>query len=163
MSSPLNVERCRTMDYATPCVRKYEVGGLQMETTRELYQAAKAASGATSDYAFAQVLGVTRSTCSHYANGKSTFDDTHAARIAGILGREPGEVMALCQAERAKDANNRARWLRVAALLAAVVSPPAPGGQLDNNAGQSSFMRATVCQLWEVRRRLFPAQGFRLA
>lgn len=134
-----------------------------METTRELYQAAKVASGAKSDYAFATVLGVTRSTCSHYANGKCTFNDDHAAKIAAILGREPVEVMALCQAERAKDAINRGRWLRAAALLAAVVSTPTPGGQVDNNAGQGSFMRATVCQLWELRRKWMPARALVLA
>ncbi len=134
-----------------------------METTRELYQAAKVASGAKSDYSFAQTLGVTRSAVSLYANGKATFNDDHAAQVARILGRDEGEVMALCAAERAKDADNRSRWLRVAALLAAAVLPPAAGATVDNNTPTSSFTRNTLCQLWEVRRRLFGDRGLRLA
>jgi DNA-binding transcriptional regulator YdaS (Cro superfamily) len=123
------------MDYSNVTLTVRETN---MQTTRELYQAAKAAAGVKSDYAFAQVLGVTRSACSQYANGKSTFDDVHAAMIAGILGREPGEVMALCAAERAKDTKSRARWLHVAALLAAIGLPPAHGGQLDNNGPKAA-------------------------
>lgn len=104
-----------------------------METTKQLYQAAKAASGAKSDYEFAKVLGVTRAAVSKYVNGKSTFDDAHAATIAGILDREPGEVAALCAAERSKDAKTRSMWLRVAAVLAAIGLPPAHGAGFDHN------------------------------
>jgi hypothetical protein len=115
-----------------------------METTKQLYEQAKAAAGAKSDYAFAKQLGVTRSAVSYYANGKSTFDDTHAAMIAEILHREPGEIMALCAAERAKDANNRSRWLRVAALLAAAVLPPAAGAAAHNNGQFSSTNQDSI-------------------
>lgn len=110
-----------------------------MRTTIELLDAAKAASGCESDYAIGQRLGISRQVISSWRQGKATFNDDHAALIAGILGREPGEVMALCQAERAKSETARSRWLRVAALLAAIVAPPAAGGvspapTLDNNA-----------------------------
>jgi hypothetical protein len=88
--------------------------------------------------------------------------------IAGILGREPGEVMALCAAERSKDEGNRSRWLRVAALLAAAVLPPAAGaGQLDNNqstGGFSPFHSANYAKYRRaIRRALFGDPGYRLA
>lgn len=118
-----------------------------METTQQLYERAKVASGCATDYQFHKRFGVLTQTVSRWSHGKSSFDDDSAGLIAGILGVEPGYVMACANAERAKSAKSRASWARVAALLAAVVSTPTPGGQVDNNAGQSSFMRATVCQL----------------
>jgi plasmid maintenance system antidote protein VapI len=104
-----------------------------METTKQFYERAKAAAGAKSDYEFARTLGLTRAAVSKYVTGKSSFDDGVAESIAKILGLEPGYVMACAHAERSKDTKNRARWLHVAALLAAVGLPPAHGGQLDNN------------------------------
>lgn len=150
----------RPRDYAY--LRYVHFGGVEMTTTIELIDQAKRIAGCESDYAFAKKFGFPIQTVSNWRHGR-TFDDAAAEVIAGILDREPGELMAISQAQRAKDEKSRARWLRVAALLAAAVLPPAAGATVDNNAGQSSFMRATVCQLWEVRRRLFPAQGFRLA
>jgi transcriptional regulator with XRE-family HTH domain len=125
-----------------------------MMTTTKLLDAAKAASGCTTDYQFAKKFGLLLATVSRWRTGKGTFDDDHAAMIAEILGREPGEVMALCAAERAKTEAGRSRWLRVAALLAAVVAPPATGCQLDNNTGKGSLIRNTQCQLSALRRYL---------
>lgn len=104
-----------------------------METTQQLYFRAKKAAGCETDYAFSKKYGISRQVVSRWANGQVSFDDTHADIIAGILGREPGEVMAICQAERAKDEKSRGRWLRVAALVAASMVPPAAG------AGPASF------------------------
>lgn len=111
-----------------------------MTTTIELLDAAKVAAGCTSDYQLAKRMGLTVQTISTWRRGKSTFDDTNAAKIAAILGREPCEVMALCAAERSKDAGNRARWLRAAALLAAAVLPPAAGASVDNNGALSRLL-----------------------
>ncbi len=63
--------------------------------------------------------------------------------------------MALCQAERAKNTSNRARWLRVAALLAASVLPPAHGATFDNNAPSASFSASTLPIMRSIRRFLF--------
>lgn len=101
-----------------------------MKTTIQLYQEAKAAARCESDYAFAKKFGFSRQLVSKWANGKGGFDDEHAAIIAEILGKEPGEIMALCHAQRAKDDKSRSRWLRVAALVAASMMPPAAGASM---------------------------------
>lgn len=143
----LNVDSQATVDYDNVTLQVRETN---METTRELYQQAKAAAGAKSDYAFAQTLGVTRSAVSLYANGKATFNDDHAAVIAGILRRDEGEIMAICAAERAKDANSRSRWLRVAALLAASVLPPAAGATSHNI---TAFSESNQSDTWHYVKR----------
>lgn len=104
-----------------------------METTIQLYQRAKEAARCETDYAFAKKFGISRQVVSRWTNGLAGFDDEHAAIIAEILQRDPGEVMALCHAQRAKDEKSRGRWLRVAALVAASMIPPAAG------AGPASF------------------------
>jgi hypothetical protein len=103
-----------------------------MDTTTALLDQAKRAASIESDYAFGQRFGVSRQVVSSWRQKKATFNDTHAALIAEILHREPGEIMALCAAERAKDEGNRSRWLRVAALLAAAVLPPSASAGAHN-------------------------------
>lgn len=103
-----------------------------MTTTIELLDQAKAASGCASDYQFGKRFQIKQSTLSMWRTGNRSLDDANAAMIAGILGREPGEIMALCAAERAKDEGNRSRWLRVAALLAAAVLPPSASAGAHN-------------------------------
>jgi len=135
-----------------------------MTTTIDLLDAAKVAAGCTSDYQLAKRMGLTVQTISTWRRGKSTFDDTNAAKIAAILGREPGEVMALCAAERAKEPDNRARWLRVAALLAAAVLPPAAGAAADNITKNLPMNQGTIrIMSTAIRRALFGAQGLRIA
>lgn len=104
-----------------------------MQTTVQMLDAAKKAAGCESDYSFGKKYGFSRAVISGWRAGKHHFDDSAAEIIAGILGREPGEVMAICQAQRAKDEKSRGRWLRVAALVAASMVPPAAG------AGPASF------------------------
>jgi hypothetical protein len=100
---------------------------------------------------------------SGWRTGRRSLDDDHAAMIAGILHREPGEVMALCAAERAKEPNNRARWLRVAALLAAAVMPPAAGATSHNSGSDGGGIGIMSTRLRRFIRRLVGAPGFRLA
>lgn len=125
-----------------------------MTTTIELLDAAKQAAGCTSDYQLAKKMGLTVQTISTWRRGKGTFDDSNAAKIAEILHREPGEIMALCQAERAKDTANRGRWLRVAALLAAAVLPPAAGAAFDNNPDSARIMRSQNANYAKYRRAI---------
>ena len=110
------------------------IGVPNMTTTIELLDAAKRATGCTSDYQFGKRFGIKQATMSGWRTGNRHFDDSHAAMIAEILDREPGEVMAICAAERAKDDKSRSRWLRVAALLAASVLPPAAGAASHNTS-----------------------------
>lgn len=127
-------------------------------TTTTLLDAAKAASGCTTDYQFAKKFGLLLATVSRWRTGKGTFDDDHAAMIAEILGREPGEVMALCAAERAKTEAGRSRWLRVAALLAATVIPPTAGATMDTSAHKTLGNWHYVNTL---RRLLWPGPAVR--
>jgi hypothetical protein len=84
--------------------------------------------------------------------------------IAGILHREPGEIMALCAAERAKDEGNRSRWLRVAALLAAVVIPPSASAGSHNQTPFSVQNQSSIgIMSTRLRRIIFGDLGFRLA
>lgn len=83
-----------------------------MQTT-EYLSAAKARLGIESDYALAVELGVTRSAVSIFQNHKGVFGDDVALRVAEILGRNPLEVIAAANAERARTPEMRARWLAV--------------------------------------------------
>lgn len=105
-----------------------------MMTTTKLLDAAKAASGCTTDYQFAKKFGLLLATVSRWRTGKGTFDDDHAAMIAEILGREPGEVLALCQAQRAKTEAGRSMWLRPAKEKPGLVSRDY-GGVISTTSG----------------------------
>lgn len=103
-----------------------------METTKQLYERAKAASGCKTAYEFAKRYGLTRQLVSNWVNGKNSFDDDHADLIAHLLNIDPGYVMACAQAERSKSAKSRSNWARLAALaLAAGLSTGASA--FDNN------------------------------
>ncbi len=129
-----------------------------MGNTIKLLDEAKAATSCETDYQLAKYLGWKIGTVSMYRTGKRNFDDDAAARIAEILGREPGEVMALCAAERAKTEAGRSRWLRVAALLAATVIPPTPGATMDTSAHKTLGNWHYVNTL---RRLLWPGPAVR--
>ncbi|KAB0637276.1 hypothetical protein WT34_10630 [Burkholderia stagnalis] len=81
-----------------------------MKTTIQYLDALKKRLDLPSDYAAAQVLGVTRSAVSLYRNGKTVFDEGTAIRVAELLGLDPLEVISACKAEGAKDARVRRVW-----------------------------------------------------
>jgi transcriptional regulator with XRE-family HTH domain len=135
-----------------------------MTTTIELLDQAKAASGCATDYQFGKRFGIKQGTLSMWRTGNRNFDDSHAALIAEILHREPGEIMALCAAERAKDEGNRSRWLRVAALLAAAVIPPSASAGAHNNGSFSDKNQGAIgIMSTRLRRAIFGNIGYRLA
>jgi hypothetical protein len=135
-----------------------------MTTTIELLDAAKRAAGCESDYQFMKRFSIKQGTMSGWRTGRRSLDDAHAAMIAGILHREPGEIMALCAAERAKDEGNRSRWLRVAALLAAVVIPPSASAGSHNQTPFSVQNQSSIgIMSTRLRRIIFGDLGFRLA
>jgi hypothetical protein len=141
-----------------------------MTTTIELIDQAKKIAGCESDYSFAKKFGFPIQTVSNWRHGR-TFDDAAAEVIAEILHREPGELMAISQAQRAKDDKSRARWLRVAALLAAAVLPPAASGGIGTTSYNNApyvVVNADLIGIMSTRlrrfiRRLVSAPGYRLA
>lgn len=74
---------------------------------------------AKNDSDVARLLGVTRAAVSDWRNLRRTPDDDQAVNLAKLLGIEPGEVLAECGAARARNAETRAAWERVAAVMAA--------------------------------------------
>lgn len=80
-----------------------------MKTVDYLKQA-KRRLGIESDYALAPHLGVTRSSMSKLANGKTTMSDETALKMAEILGIQPAIVLADMHAEREKNPELQAVW-----------------------------------------------------
>lgn len=81
-----------------------------MKTTVQYLDALKARLGLPSDYAAAQVLGVTRAAVSKYRLGRSVFDERVAINVAELLSLDPLEVIAACKAESAPDLHIRRVW-----------------------------------------------------
>lgn len=70
-----------------------------------------------SDYAAAQLIGITRSQVSRYRHGKDFIGDDIAIRVAELLQLDPGYVMACAHAERAASEQARGVWTRIAERL----------------------------------------------
>lgn len=81
-----------------------------MKTTLEYVDAVKIRLDLPSDYAIAKALGVSRQAVSQYRQGKASFDDLTAVRVAEILGLNPMEVIAAANRERAKSEDARRVW-----------------------------------------------------
>lgn len=77
-----------------------------MKCTIDYLDALRAHFGVTSDYALAKKLGVSTGCIGNYRNGRSTFSDEMAFRIADVLGMHRGAVWLDIQAERAIKAHN---------------------------------------------------------
>lgn len=86
--------------------------------TIDYLSAAKKRLGITSDYAFAQHLGVTRGAVSLLVNGKVIMSDETAIKIAHILDIDPLELMAAANRERAKTPEAEAVWAGLMARIA---------------------------------------------
>lgn len=126
-------------------------GDWDMETTIGLLDRAKKAAGCESDYAFAKKYGLRTNTMSQYRTGKHQFDDSTAELVAGILGLEPGYVIACCQAQRQKDEAGKARWARIAAILAVAALPPAAGASQGSTVNNVSD---PMCIMSNGRRQI---------
>lgn len=141
----LRIDSKSGLDYYLLTLRYIVLGGPNMNTTLEILESAKKALGTESDYAFGKKMGFSHQKVSNWRKGTS-FDDDAAEKIADVLGREPGEIMAISQASRAKDEKARSRWLRVAALVAAAALPPAAGasGTLHNENTSDLFLSKSL-------------------
>lgn len=67
----------------------------------------------------ARLIGVSRSALSEWRAGRCSPNDDQAVKLAELLGKDPGELLAECGAARAKTPETRRAWERVAARMAA--------------------------------------------
>lgn len=66
----------------------------------------------------AKKIGVSRSALSEWRAGRSCPSDDQAVKLAQLLRKEPGELLAECGAARAKSPETRRAWEIVAARMA---------------------------------------------
>lgn len=92
-----------------------------MKNTVELLDAVRQRRGLTSDYQLAKLLEMSPNRVSNWRTGKNTMDNVAAMKIAELLERPALEVIALVEAERARDTKQRNFWLQVAAGAAAAI------------------------------------------
>lgn len=85
--------------------------------TQEMLDAVKSRAGISSDYAAAQLLGVTRAQMSRYRNGKDYPGDDQAMKIADLLAIDAGFIVSCIHAERASTDTTRALWEGIARRL----------------------------------------------
>lgn len=71
------------------------------------------------DAELAKNLGLSRASVSEWRSGKSTPNDDQAVKLAELLGKDAGEILAECGAARAKSPETRKAWERIAAKMAA--------------------------------------------
>ncbi len=82
--------------------------------TLEYLDAAKQKLGMDSDYELAKHMKWSTSQMSHYRLKRRTMDDFQAARIAEVLEKDPMELIAVANAERAKDEEEKGYWIALA-------------------------------------------------
>ena len=85
-----------------------------MSTTSELIDELKSKTKIDSDYAIAETLGITRAAVSSYRRGISHADDRIAILLADALDLDRMQTIAKINADRAKRAEDRAFWRRIA-------------------------------------------------
>lgn len=86
-------------------------------STIEFLDRVREAHSIRSDYALAERLGLTRQQVSKYRSRKDYMSDETAARVAELLGVDPGFVLATIHAERSKNDDTRALWVGIAERL----------------------------------------------
>lgn len=74
-----------------------------------------------SDYGLAKSLGISKQAISKYRNGRGSFDDQIAARVASALGLHPGIVLLDMYAERTKNESTRNIWQEISAGFPALL------------------------------------------
>lgn len=90
-----------------------------MQTVDQLLDAVKARHKITSDYKLAQYLGMTDSAIRNYRHKRSLPDEVACVKIAQALNLDGDVLAAQIQAQRARDADTKAFWRRLAARLEA--------------------------------------------
>jgi predicted transcriptional regulator len=93
-----------------------------MSHTSELIDRLKVLKGIESDYAVAEDLGITRAAISSYRRGLSHADDRIAVLLADAIGVDRLKTIARINADRAKKAEDRAFWKRIATAAGVVLA-----------------------------------------
>lgn len=65
-----------------------------------------------------KAVGVAEATVSRWRSGERTPTDEEAVRLASLLRKDAGEILAECGAARAKSPETRRAWEKVAARIA---------------------------------------------
>ena len=81
-----------------------------MSKAKELLLECKIKLGIESDYKLAQALEIHRTRVSEYMSEKRTPDAYAAVRMAGILERDPAEIIATIEADSEKNPKRREFW-----------------------------------------------------
>lgn len=90
-----------------------------MKTTADFLDALRAKLNLPSDGRLADHLGLHRQYMSEYRTQKTTFNDEMAMKIADILEIDPVYVVACMHAQRAKRAEEKTLWERIASMTVA--------------------------------------------
>lgn len=117
-----------------------------MNTTHEMLNAIARIAG--SDRKAAQLLGVSQPVFSEWRTAKKYPSDERALQIAKVIGIDPAFAIAVIQRDRARSAETRAAWQRIAeafgraAAIAAIaigasVSAPDARASHNQNSGAS--------------------------
>lgn len=110
------------------------------KTTAEFIVAVKTKYNLQSDYALAKKLGITPTSIYRFTGNKGSFSDATALHVAELLNLNSGYVLACIHAERAKAANEKSTWEKMARYLStcaaavlffALVSSPIPSTDAD--------------------------------
>ncbi len=88
-----------------------------MASTLQYLDEAKRKLNVESDYALSKRLGCTTSAISNYRAGRSRMDDVMAVKVAEILERNPLELLASLNLERAKDEDVRRVWQGILEII----------------------------------------------
>lgn len=121
--------------------------------TLRLLDAVKRQRGLSSDYQLGKALGVSSSRLGNYRSGRiSTMDDDLAVRVADLLGRPRGAILAALAAERAKSDDVRKAWREAVKRLGGVAAgvllllgggptPPSAGATASNGGAAVYYVK----------------------
>ena len=115
----------------------------------------KGEMGPASDYAISKLLGKPAGHITQLRHG-STFGDELAIKVAELLEIDPGEVMANMNAQRAKSAQARAVWERIAKeahrSAAAMVAVILAGGLMMNSPAEAgTYAKSATDNIYIMR------------
>lgn len=83
-----------------------------MNTTQQLLEQVKQATGAQTDYALGKRLGWGHSKVSNYRCGRSQMDVDACFVVAEVLGKDPAAIIAAVEADRATKPEAREAWIQ---------------------------------------------------
>lgn len=105
------------------------------------------------DADLAKRLGISRASVSEWRSGKSTPNDDQAVRLAKLIGKDAGELLAECGAARAKSPETRRAWERIAARMAGYGITACVLIMTVGNSQEAKTAKARDLLFSELRRR----------